>query len=118
MVVSLNKLPSKIVVMDVVVVNISPKFCILLSRSWTLKLKGSLQMDMTYAMISIRNESKSIYNKNRFPYVVSNQTQADIHHVYAVDTDLGSSIFFIDISPYNSKIVVPQKDKKDKKETS
>ena len=42
MVVSLNKFPSKIVVMDVVVADIPPKFGILLSRSWTSKLKGIL----------------------------------------------------------------------------
>ena len=46
MVVSLNKLPSKTVVMDVVVADIPPKFGILLSRSWNSKLKGSLQMDV------------------------------------------------------------------------
>ena len=42
MVVSLNKFPSKTVVMDVVVADIPPKFGIFLSRSWTSKLKGSL----------------------------------------------------------------------------
>ena len=35
MVVTLNKLPAKTIVMDVVVANIPPKFGILLSRSWT-----------------------------------------------------------------------------------
>ena len=53
MVVSLNKFPSKIVVMDVVVADIPPKFGIFLSRSWTSKLKGSLQMDMIYATIPV-----------------------------------------------------------------
>ena len=62
MVVYLNKLASKVVVMDVVVANIPPKFCILLSRSWTSKLKGSLQMDMTYATIPIGNERKRLYS--------------------------------------------------------
>ena len=47
MVVSLNKLPSKTVVMDVVVADIAPKFGVLLSRSWISKLKGSLKMDMS-----------------------------------------------------------------------
>ena len=42
MVVTLTKMPSKTVVMDVVVVEIPPKFGILLLRSWTSKLKGSL----------------------------------------------------------------------------
>ena len=46
MVVSLNKLPSKTVVMDVVVADIPPKFGVLLSRFWTSKIKGSLQMDV------------------------------------------------------------------------
>ena len=52
MVVTLNKLPSKTIVMDVVVAYIPPKFGVLLSRSWTSKLKGSLQMDMSYARYS------------------------------------------------------------------
>ena len=47
MVVTLNKLPTKTILMDVVVADIPPKFGILLSRSWTSKLKGSLQMDMS-----------------------------------------------------------------------
>ena len=42
MVVSLNKLPSKIVVMHIITADISPKFGILLSISWTSKLKDSL----------------------------------------------------------------------------
>ena len=58
MVVSLNKLPSKTMVMDVVVADIPPKFGVLLSRSWTSKLKGSLQMDMYYATIPILNEKR------------------------------------------------------------
>ena len=60
MVVSLNKLPYKIVVMDVVVADIPPKFGILLSRSWTSKFKGSLQMDMSYATIPVLNENKRL----------------------------------------------------------
>ena len=48
MVVSLNKLLDKTIMMNVVVVDIPPKFGVLLSRSWTSKLKGSLQMDMSY----------------------------------------------------------------------
>ena len=62
-----NKFPSKIVVMDVVVDDIPPKFGILLSRSWTLKLKGSLQMDMTYVTIHVWNERKRLYSEKRFP---------------------------------------------------
>ena len=42
MVVTFTKIPSKTVVMDVVVADIPPKFGVLLSRTWTSKLKGSL----------------------------------------------------------------------------
>ena len=71
MVVSLNNFPSKIVVMDVVVADIPPKFGILLSRSWTSKLKGILQMDMSCATIPIRNENKRLYSEKRLPYIMS-----------------------------------------------
>ena len=62
MVFTLTKLPSKTIVMDVVVANIPTKFGVLLSRSWTSKLKGSLQMDMSYATILMIEGSKRLYN--------------------------------------------------------
>ena len=39
--------------MDVVVADIPPKFGMVLSRYWATKIKGSLQMDMSYATIPI-----------------------------------------------------------------
>ena len=72
--------------MDVVVADIPPKFGVLLSRSWTSKLKGSLQMDMYYATILVLNENKRLHSEKRSPYVVSSQDQPEIHHVYSVDT--------------------------------
>ena len=112
MVVSLNKLPSKTMVMDIVVAEIPPKFDVLSSRSWSSKLKGSLQMDMSYATIPILNENKRLYSEKTSPYVVSSQNHLGVHHIYAVDTNLGSSIFFNDVSPCDSKVVVPSKCKK------
>ena len=73
-------------------------------------------MDMTYVTILVWNENKRLYSEKRLAYVVSSQAQLDIHHVYAIDTDLGSSIFFNDISPCSSEIVAPQKDKKEASE--
>jgi hypothetical protein len=49
LVVSLAQIPSKTMVMDMVVVDIPPNFGMLLSRSWAAELKGTLQMDMSYA---------------------------------------------------------------------
>ena len=51
LIVSLSQLPSKSIVMDIVVVDISPKFGLLLSRSWSKRLGGTLQMDLTYSII-------------------------------------------------------------------
>ena len=70
-------------------------------------------MDMTYATIPVQNESKGLYSEKMLPYVVSSQTQPDIHHVYAIDMDLGSSIFLNDIYPCSSEIVIPQRDQKE-----
>ena len=72
-------------------------------------------MDMSYATIPVRNENKRLYSEKISPYVVSSQDQPEINHVYAVDTDFGSSSFFNDVSPCNSKVAMPSKCKKDKK---
>ena len=42
LVISLAQIPTKTLVMDVVVVDIPPKFKMLLFRYWAIKLKGSL----------------------------------------------------------------------------
>lgn len=51
--VSLVQYPAKTILMDVVVADIPPKYGILLSRSWGAKFQGSLQLDMSYATISV-----------------------------------------------------------------
>ena len=56
LVVILHQMPKKSLVMDVVVVDVPPKFGMLLSRSWVAKLKGTLQMDLSYATIPIFGE--------------------------------------------------------------
>ena len=99
MVVILAQLPAKIIVMDVVVAEIPPKFGMLLSRSWASKLKGTLQMDMAYATIPLFGENKRLYREKRLAYVVSSQDKPKNNIIYVVDTYLGSSIFFND-SPH------------------
>ena len=73
MVATLKKMPSKTVVMDAMVEKIPPKFGILLSRSWTSKLKGTLQMNMLYATIPMDGGNKMLYHEKISPYVVNNQ---------------------------------------------
>ena len=68
MVVSLAQLPMKSVIMDVVVVDITPKFGLLLSRSWEKKVGGTLQMDLSYATIPVfGGETEGCTESFRFP---------------------------------------------------
>jgi ribonuclease HI len=96
LVVTLSQLPMKSVVMDVVVVDIPPKFGMLLSRSWAKKVGGSLQMDLTYATIPIfGGEHQRLYREVRLAYLVSDHENPGNHPIYAVEDEIGSSIFHI-----------------------
>ena len=53
LVVNLTQVPMKSVLMDIVVADISPKFGMLLSRSWEKRLGGTLHMDLSYATIPV-----------------------------------------------------------------
>ena len=44
------------------------------------------------------------YTVRKDTYVVSSQYKPNNHVIYAVDTDLGSSIFFNDVSPCDLEI--------------
>jgi hypothetical protein len=96
LVVSLSQIPTTNMVMDVVVSDIPPKFGMLLSRSWVAKLKGTLQMDMSYATIPIFGQDRRSYREFFLKYMVSNKAQSNKHPIYYAETDLGSSIFFND----------------------
>jgi ribonuclease HI len=98
LVVSLAQIPSKNMVMDVVVEDIPPKFGMLLSRSWAAKLKGTLQMDMSYTTIPIFGQDRWLYREVLLKYMVSSKTQPNNHPIYSVDTEVGSSIFYNDLS--------------------
>jgi hypothetical protein len=51
--ITLTQESMKTMVMDIVVADIPPKFGCLLSRSWMKRLGGTLQMDLSYAIIPI-----------------------------------------------------------------
>lgn len=69
--VSLVQYPANKILMDVVVADIPPKYGMLLSRSWGAKLQGSLQLDMSYATISVFGQPKRLYQETLMKYVVS-----------------------------------------------
>jgi ribonuclease HI len=93
LVISLFQLPMKSVVMDIVVADVPPKFGMLLSRSWIKKLGGTLQMDLTYATIPVfGGEHRRLYREAQLAYIVSDEANPTNHPIFALDTDLGSSL--------------------------
>lgn len=92
--VTLVQYPTKIILMDIVVANIPPKYGMLLSRSWGDKLRGSLQFDMSYAAISIFGQPKKLYQENLMKYVVSSQDRPQNFPIYSMHSDIDSSILY------------------------
>ena len=84
--------------MELLVVDVPPKFGMSLSRSWEAKLKGTLQMDMSYDTITVFGEQRRSYREHRLAYMVSSKNSPENHPIYVVDTDLGSSILYNDLS--------------------
>jgi len=71
--VSLVQYPNKTILMDVVVADIPKKYGMLLSRSWGAKLQGSLQLDLSYATISVFGQPRRLYRETLMKYVVSSE---------------------------------------------
>jgi hypothetical protein len=93
LVVTLFQLPMKSVVMDIVVVDVPPKFGLLLSRSWIKILGGTLQMDLTYATIPVfGGEHRRLYKEAQLAYIISDEANPTNHPIFSLDTDLGSSL--------------------------
>ena len=69
--VNLAQIPANFLVIDIVVVDVPPKYGMLLSRSWGAKLQGTMKMDMKYATILIFNQIKRLYRESHMQYMVS-----------------------------------------------
>jgi hypothetical protein len=93
LVMTLFQFPMKSVVMDIVVVDVPPKFGMLLSRSWIKRLHGTLQMDLTYAtIIMFGGEHRRLYREAKFSYIISDEANPTNHPIFSLDTELGSSL--------------------------
>ena len=103
LVVSLHQILEKNLVMDMVVADVPPKFGMLLSRSWAAKIKGTLQMDLSYATVPIFGTMRRLYRENWLAYMVSNRENPENHPIYSVDTDMGSSMLFNDACSQTSE---------------
>ena len=80
MVVNLTQLPMKSVIMDVVVADITPKFRMLLSRSWAKKVGRTLQMDLSYATILVfGGENRRLYRELQYAYIVTDDKNPTNH---------------------------------------
>ena len=86
MVITLTQLPAKSLVMDVIVADIPIKFGMLLSRSWSAKLKGTLQMDLSCATVLVFGEQRRLYIEVRLAYMVSNKDKSVNYPIYFVET--------------------------------
>ena len=100
LVISLHQIPEKSIVIDIVVADVPPKFGMLLSRSWSTKLKGSMQMDFNYATIPVFNTQRRLWRESRLKYMISSKECPENHPIYALDTKMGSTIFF-NTNPYD-----------------
>jgi hypothetical protein len=81
----------KSVVMDIVVVDVPPKFDMLLSRYWIKRLGGTLQMDLTYASIPMfGGEHRRLYKEAQLAYIISDEEDPTNHPIFSLDTELGS----------------------------
>ena len=101
-VISLLQIPEKSIVMDVVVADVPTKFGMLLSRSWSAKLKGTMEMDLSYATIPFFGVQRRLYKENRLKYMISSKECPESHPIYVVDIEMGSAIF------YNSENTDPE----------
>jgi hypothetical protein len=75
-------------VMDIVVADIPPKYGMLLSRSWGAKLKGTLQLDMSYATIPVFGQQRRLYRETLMKYMVNSQENPHNYPLYSTHSDL------------------------------
>ena len=86
----------KNVLMDVVVADTPPRFGMHLSRSWVAKLKGTLQLDFSYATIPVFGQMRKLYREQKMKYMITSKEKLVNHPVNYVHTDLESFVLFAD----------------------
>jgi hypothetical protein len=86
----------KSVVMDIIVAKIPHKFGILLSRTWSKKVGGSLQMDLTYSTIHFfRGEHRRLYREFILAYIISDHHNPRNRPVYGIEEEIESYVFHL-----------------------
>ena len=76
--------------MDIVVIHIPPKFGMLISRYWTKKLGGTLQIDLKYATVPIfGGDQRRLYREVQLAYIVIDNENPSNLPIYEIQEDLG-----------------------------
>jgi hypothetical protein len=98
--VSLFQLPMKSLFMDIVVVDVPPKFRMLLSRYCINRPGGTLQMDLSNATIPVfGGEQRRLYREAQLAYIISDEANPVNHPIFSIDTDLKTSILHLSHVP-------------------
>jgi len=106
LVVSLDQILAKNVLMDVVVADIPPRFGMLLSRSWGEKIKGTMQLDFSYATIPVFSQMRKLYWEKIMKYMITSKEKPVNHPINYVHTDLESFVLYSDsFNDVNSQLV-------------
>jgi len=106
LVVSLDQISARNVLMDVVVVDIPPRFGVLLSSSWGTKIKGTMQLDFSYATILVFNQMRKLYWEKKMKYMITSKEKLVNHPINYVHTNLESFVLYSDsFNDANSQVV-------------
>ena len=91
--INLSQLPMKSMMIDIVVADVPPKFGMLLSRGWIKRLGGTLQNDLSYAIVPVfGGENRRLYREAQLAYIISDERNPTNHPICAIDTDFGACI--------------------------
>jgi len=97
--ITLSQLPMKSMIMDIVVADVPRKFGMFLSKGWIKRLGGTLQNDLSYAIVPVfGGESRRLYREAQLAYIISDERNLANHPIYAVDTDFGACILQVEES--------------------
>lgn len=105
--VSLDQILAKNILMDVVIADIPPRFGMLLSRSWGEKIKGTMQLNFSYATIPVFGQMRKLYLEQKMKYMITSKKKPVNHPINYVHTDLKSFVLYSDsFNDIDSQLVV------------
>jgi len=81
----------------------------LLSRSWGAKLKGTIQLDFSYATILVFWQMRKLYREQKMKYMITSKEKPINHPINYVHTDLESFVLYADsFNDIDSQLVLAE----------